>query len=193
MSITLYTSNTNGYDNERKDILCFTDYNRFIHPRLNAKIYKILYYQFVQTEWSVWIDSNIRLKVNASFLVKLAKNNDICVFKHPRRDCLYEEAEICKKKKLDYSSVIDSQILKYKNLNYPPNNGLAECSIIIRRDTKHIRDLCDNWWSEICTGSWRDQISFPFIFQNVNVRYLDPKIKDAIFFKKKHIKPRTIE
>ena len=75
--ITVYTSNVGGYDEERKDILCFKDYNRFTSPRLNAKIYKILYYDFIRTEWSIWIDSNVNLKVAPEYLVELAEGKEI--------------------------------------------------------------------------------------------------------------------
>jgi hypothetical protein len=191
-NITIYTANTGCYDKNREDILVFKEYNKFISSRLNAKIYKILFYQFVNTEWSIWIDASVHLKVTPDYLVNLAGDSDICVFKHPRRNCIYHEAIVCKNKKLDYDWIIDQQILKYRNQNYPENNGLAECTILIRRNTEEIRNLSDRWWSEICTGSWRDQISFPVVFQNANIKYIDPGLKEEIYIKKQHIKDRTI-
>ena len=192
-NITIYTANIGDYDNIRNDILCFQQYNRFIHPRLNAKIYKILFYQFVITEWSIWIDSNLFLKVSPSYLIDLADNHEICLFKHPERDCIYDEAEVCKQRNLDYPDIIDNQINKYRNINYPEHNGLAYCNLIIRKNTKNIRKLCDSWWSEICCGSWRDQISFPVISQNADIKYLDTNLINTIYIKKSHIKNRECE
>ena len=191
-NIIVYTANIGSYDHDRNDILCFKEYNKFFHPRLNAKIYKVLYHQFVQSEWSIWIDSNVFLKKPPEYLIELAENSDICVFKHPKRNCIYKEAQVCRKIKLDYQNIIDNQIQKYIKNNYPKDNGLAECSIIIRRNTKEIRHLCNNWWSEICAGSWRDQISFPVVFQNANIKFLDSNLKQDIFEQKKHLKSREV-
>jgi hypothetical protein len=111
---TVYTANTGDYDTTRDDILCFKDYHRFISARMNAKIYKVLYYQFIQTEWSIWIDCNRFLKVSPEYLIELCGDKDICVFEHPDRNCIYEEANVCKYYCLDYNNIIDNQISKYQ-------------------------------------------------------------------------------
>jgi hypothetical protein len=182
---TIYTANLGDYDPPRTDILCFNEsYNRFVDPRLNAKIYKVLYYQFVDTEWSIWIDCNRFLKIDPIELIDMCNGYDMGILEHPYRNCIYEEAEICKKLKLDRSQIIDEQISRYKLLHYPQNNGLYACNLIIRKNTKEIRQLCQEWWAEITSGSWRDQISFPFVFrQKTNIKYISKTLADSIYYR----------
>ena len=163
----IYTAITNQFDIPRNSIKCFTEYNKFKSPVLNAKIYKILSHLFIDDEYSIWIDGNLFLKVEEKELIKLLGDKDIAVFQNPYRDNIYEEADECKRLKLDDNKIIDEQIKRYGN----SVEGLGACYLIIRRNTKEIKRLNEKWWAEICRGSVRDQISFPYVFRD-NVKYL---------------------
>lgn len=170
MNIKVYTAITDGKDKHRTDIhACYTAYDRFKNPCLNAKIYKILPHLFFNDcEWSVWVDGNVFLNVDPRELVNEIKENrkDIGVFRHTERDCLYKEADVCIKWKLDDEHIIKRQTERYRDYCYPECNGLYMCFLIIRRNTEYIRRKCEQWWGEITAGSVRDQISFPFVFCN---------------------------
>jgi hypothetical protein len=89
--------------------------NIFIDPNRNAKIHKVLAHQFLDCEYSLWIDGSITLLVPLQNLInEYLKDSDIALFKHYKRDCIYDEAEVCKKMKLDYPEIIDKQMEKYK-------------------------------------------------------------------------------
>ena len=172
----IYTAITGGKNNPRIDIKCFTGEGLFTTPRMEAKIYKILFHKFIKEEYSIWIDGNVFLKFQEDYYYKLLGDYDIAVKQHPGWNCLYEEAKQCKLQKKDKFSLIDKQIEKYRNEGYPENAGLAECQMIIRRNTPEVRRLCEAWWAEICANSSRDQISFPYIFRD-KVKYLPTKPK----------------
>ena len=163
----IYSAITGGKDAKRKDIKCFTAYNKFKDPRMNAKIYKVLSHLFVEDEYSVWIDGNLELKVDEEVLIDLLGDKDIAVFTHPYRTNVFDEAEECKRLGLDNPEVIDEQIKRYGGGVY----GLGACYLIIRRHTEEVKRRNEAWWAEICRGSVRDQLSFPYVFGDI-VKYL---------------------
>jgi len=167
----IYTAIIGNLDKPRSDVKCFSGYNQFKDPVRNAKIYKVLSHYFDKDEYSIWIDGNIFLKKDISFYINLLGDYDIAVFRNFYRNCLYEEAKACIKQKLDDPEIIEAQIKRYKQKGFPENAGLPSTGLIIRRQTDKIKYLNEKWWAEICRGSRRDQISFPYIFHKV-VRYL---------------------
>lgn len=162
----IYTSITGGKDESRDDIKCFDSYDRFRTPRMNAKIYKVLSHKFIPSEWSVWVDGNVFLDVDEDDLIEMTKPKEVGVFRHAWRDCIYEEAEACKRMNKGTPEIIDAQTRNYKMKGYPEENGLAQCSIIVRKHTSKVATLNNAWWSEITRWSVRDQISFPVIFSD---------------------------
>lgn len=130
-----------------------------------AKKYKILpHIYFPDAEYSLWIDGTIALNVPVQTLIdKYLKDTDIAMFKHPFRDCLYDEAGVCKMWHLDDQVTIEEQVVRYANEGYPQHNGLYEATVILRRHTKDIKVLNEVWWDEIVWGSKRDQISLPYV------------------------------
>jgi hypothetical protein len=169
----VYTAITGGKDAPRDDIWCFDEYERFKDPVMNAKIYKVLPHLFFEAKYSIWIDGNIKLLVKPEQLVEMMGDMfDIAVFTHPERDCIYEEGLFCKSKGKGDPEDIDKQLARYRVEEYPERAGLGACYIIVRRHIPQMNRLCEKWWAEICAGSSRDQLSFPYIFQN-KVQYLE--------------------
>jgi hypothetical protein len=183
--IQVYTSISGGYDNFLGDpeVLLLDKYDRFKNPKANAKIYKIIPHMFIESEFSIWIDGNVRLKCNPEVLIDMMKDKDILVFRHPNRDCVYQEGMLCAKLGLDDKEVISKQLSRYRDKGWKEHNNLASCRLIVRRNTEEINKLNSLWWSEICSGSVRDQISFPFVYQDF-VQYVNhPNSYDNEFFK----------
>lgn len=189
-----YTAITDNYDVPRDDIKVFSEYDAFKDPCRNAKIYKILSHHYDDSEWSVWVDGGIFLpKWKEEEMVRIVKEShkDIGVFIHPTYrnttwDCIYHEAEVCKELGLDNPDIIDAQIARYRKAGYPEHNGMAACGVIIRHHTEEIKRLNEKWWAEICVGSKRDQISFPFVFRDYYA------FDESIYKYKKqgHLRPR---
>lgn len=146
-------------------------YDRFIDPRRNSRIHKILIHQYVKTEYSIWIDGNIELlKPPEELIERYLKNHDIFFFNHQTRDCIYDEAITCAKSKLDNPEVIIEQVKSYEDRGFAKNKGLLIGNFIIRRHTPKVEAFNNAWWSEYCRHSVRDQIALPFAIHKTGLR-----------------------
>jgi hypothetical protein len=115
----------------------------------------------------LFIDYDIALSVGGQIQVRCDLNkyidNEFTVLKHPDRDCVYQEAEACIKRKKDDRNTILKQIEKYRKLKYPKNHGMIATGLIIRKNTNEINNFCLDWYEELSKHSFRDQLSFNFI------------------------------
>lgn len=146
-------------------------HDTFYDPRRNSRIHKILIHQYVDTEYSIWIDGNIKLLVPPETLIeKYLKDCDLAVFKHPQRDCLYDEAKVCAVRNLDNVETIIDQVKTYEDKGFAKHKGLCECGIILRRHTPKVEQFNRIWWEEYCRHSRRDQISFPYAVDKAGLR-----------------------
>ncbi len=192
--IVVYTAIKGNIDPIRDDIICFNKYNKFKSDVMNAKIYKILPHLFMDCEYSIWVDGNIFLNKQSEEFVKMLNGKEIAVIKHPTNKCIYQEAEIVINSKLDDSEIVTNQISRYKDNGYKSMQGMGMCGLIIRKHTDKIARLNEKWWSEICFGSKRDQISFPYVFSN-EVEYIDwpGSYNNNLFSRDKHVVPFYIQ
>jgi len=140
--------------------------------RREAKKYKILPHKyFPQRKYSLWIDGSIMLNVSPGRLIeKYMGDFDVVVHKHPDRECIYQEADICLRYGLDQAETINRQVDGYRRAGYPEGNGLYELPVILRRHSERVEDFNELWWREIQSGSLRDQISFPVIAERSGIR-----------------------
>jgi len=123
-------------------------------------------------EFSVWVAGALKI-VNAdisALVEKYLADADLAVLAHPRRDCLYKEAE-ARAKAGDTGFRIRDQMTRYMDAGYPPHNGLAETDLILRRngsnDLRHFEEL---WWAEVVKGA-RASLSFNFVAWKMGLKY----------------------
>ncbi len=209
--IVVYTAIFGDYDDlknqevkiEGVDFYCFTDNKNLksdlfkiilIKPEYddntrNAKIFKILPHNFFpQHEYSLWIDGSVIIKdLNLKeFINRYLVNNNIALFKHPDRDCIYDEVNACIDAKKDDPDIMLEQVNNYRLEGYPVHNGLAACAIIARRhNNKDIIKLDEDWWVEIKKYSKRDQLSFNYVAWKNKVSYsvIEGILWDNAYFK----------
>ena len=169
-------------------------------PLMQAKRYKILAHRVLpaDTGYSLWVDGKLeisdRLDVDGWAAEHLG-DRDIALFRHPSRSCLYREAYVCARKLVDDWTVIARQVNGYRREGYPRDNGLAECSVILRRHTPDMSRLEEAWWTEVTNGSRRDQLSFDYVCWKLGIRYatLPGDYHESPWFRKlPHIRPRSV-
>jgi hypothetical protein len=170
--IIVYTAQVGGLDKPRDDILCFTDNKGFKESRRGARMNKVLAHRFVDADYSIWIDNLIFLNQKPEDLLQLLNGKDIAVMRHPTNQSIFEEANDVINARLEEKNIVDSQVSYYKKKKYNPSNEFAMTGLIIRKHSKKIEDLNNAWWTEICSGSGRDQLSFNYIFDG-HVSYID--------------------
>jgi len=180
-----YTVNVDNYDKPRTDLLCFSEYDRFKHPERNSRIYFILPHKFLDCDISILVSADVKVKVPYQQLVEeWLGNYDMCLFKHPWRDCVYEELRAAETriKRPDEIEIIRKQYDHYKEIGVPEHIGtLPETGIIIRRHTPIVMRFCEAWWAEMCRWSYRDQCSFPVVlmdFPDLKVNFIQPQVRE---------------
>ena len=157
----MYSANVGNYKPERKDIKVYTE-DKLGNPHYSSRLYKILSHIYDPGEWSVYVDADIYINENELLEEVKKSGKDIGVFKHPERDCVYEEMEAIIRLGKDTRENVKKHYDYLKSINYPQHAGLAACGVIIRHHTEEIKKLNEKWWIELCTHSKRDQLSFPF-------------------------------
>ena len=122
------------------------------------------------------------------------------MFRHPNRDCLYDEALVCAKTGLDNPEVIIAQVKKYEEEGFGRNRGLCEGSFILRRHTAQVEAFNNYWWSEYCRHSARDQISMFYALDKagliprvIEAQYDENLVRGGIIKFNNHLTPRNDE
>lgn len=150
-------------------------YRRFRDPCRNAKIHKILPHRyFPEAKYSLWVDGAVRITSTLAldqWADEYLKRHDLAVFKHRCRTCIYQEGAYCLHLGRDAPEVINCQMQKYFDEGYPAVNGLADCTILLRRHTKKIEQFNEMWYQEIKTHSRRDQLSFNYVARKIGLKY----------------------
>jgi hypothetical protein len=140
--------------------------------RRDAKIYKICPHLFLPGyDYYIWMDATHTLEADPEELIEeYLKGSEIAVFQHPERDCVYEEAELVKQIGFDHANLIEDQLDFYREMEYPEHNGLYELPARIQKNNGRTKQLGLMWWEQICMFSSRDQISFPFVCEQLNIK-----------------------
>ena len=140
--------------------------------RRDAKIYKVCPHLFLPGyEYYIWMDSTHILEADPEELIeKYLKGSDIAVFKHPERDCVYEEGNLVRQIGFDHPNLVEDQLDFYREMGYPYHNGLYELPVRVQRNNERTQQLGLMWWEQICMFSSRDQISFPFVCHQLNIK-----------------------
>lgn len=186
--ICVYTCLTGNYDNLQEveliekevDYLCFTN-----NKNLKSNTWKIIYIEddvldnqrlsrkikmlgdsYISENYdiSVWMDASVVFKRKVTdFVKKYLKDNSFAAFKHSVRDCIYEEAVMCCKKRKDSKEKILETIQFLEKEKYPKKNGLYEMTVFIKRhNDKKVIETMQLWFDMICKYSRRDQLSFMY-------------------------------
>lgn len=148
--------------------------NRIAPPLKSSRYPKILPHLFLsEYARSIYIDGSMEICGNLEFLLdEVLEQDDIAVYKHPLRNCAYDEADVLVS--LGWISYIKTkaQLHRYLNDGFPRRMGLSECGIIFRKHNScHVIRTMETWWAEFCKGAQRDQLSFQYACWKNNLRY----------------------
>lgn len=165
--MNVYTAIAGKYPIERRDIQCFTGDGIFQNPVMEAKRYKVLSHLFFDGP-TIWMDGNISLRADADLVASsLLGDADIALITHPYRRTVWEEFKALREQQRFRIPYLQKQLAEqekfYRADGLPPDIGLFECNVLVRRNTERVRRLMDAWWSQICRWQWRDQVSLPYV------------------------------
>ena len=138
---------------------------------INRKI-KILFMDYLPNhEYSLYIDSNIRIKkpILNLFTNLVELKFELIVPKHHRRDCIYEESKPILLLGKEKENIVNSQLNRYRSEGFPKNFGLGENNIIFRNNSSiKLKKLMKQWWEEYESGAKRDQLSLMYCIWKSN-------------------------
>lgn len=192
--LVIYTCITNGYDallpaaefETGVDYVCFTDRmdidshgwqlapvpnvtrdpaatNRYVkmHPHV----------LFPDRDRSVYVDGSIQPLRGISQLADIALAGAVvALYQHPLRSCIYEEGRECAALGYAWAWRISAQLGAYAREGYPPNNGLYEAGVLIRRhQSPQCIALMEAWWRAYLSGVRRDQLSLPYLAWKLSI------------------------
>lgn len=128
---------------------------------------KLLPHRFLEAfEWSLYLDNNVRLKVNPVDIRNDYASSDtrfVC-FSHPWRSCIYDEAEEVIRLGIESERRVREQMDYYRSKGFPPNYGLIAGGVILRRHSEdHLVNVSEEWFEHVLRFSKRDQLSFNYV------------------------------
>lgn len=199
VSYILFTDNSKLKTNIWKKILIDRKYLN-IDPQIAAREIKLRPHLYLPKnhEINVWIDSCYQIRVInwEQFITLNLQTKDICLFKHPKRNCVYEEINECEKLKLDYSYLLNKQKEKYLKKGLPFNFGVYHTAVLIRKNNEKIKIFNELWREELINNSKRDQISFTYCLWKLEMetdiikKEFGINLYKSEYFKRfKHLKP----
>lgn len=129
------------------------------NPHRHQRRLKLLFHElFPDADTVVYMDANIRLTHALKHILPLHRGGlTTCV--HPKRQCVYQEAEACEKLNKAPAAEIRKQIDSYRAEGIPVNLGMYQTGFIVRSNTLEVRNFCEAWFSELSKYSHRDQLS----------------------------------
>ena len=184
----VYTVISGNYDTLRKPTvvtpgwtyICFTDQNiqsdvwtikplpeiitsdKTLNQVKRQRIMKICpHLLFCDYDVVVWVDANLIIKKNMDDLIR-EYPGDLCVPKHPDRDCIYEESKAIVRYCKDKKQNLDTQEKLYKEEGFPEHFGLNETNVIIRQQNDRVTRIMNLWADTLRKYSHRDQMSFNY-------------------------------
>lgn len=127
---------------------------------------------FPDADVTIMHGGSLELHVPAMTAVSwLEGNNDIAALRHPDRNCIYDEAVVVVATGKDKPENVWPQMQAYRADGYPEHNGLAACTIIVRRHTDRIKRFNEFWWEQTRQYSVRDQLSFNYSCWKLGMSY----------------------
>lgn len=166
------------YDAPGIDFICFTDDpalrsdfwqmrmlpRGLLDPTRRAKQIKALPHRFLPDhDQSLYIDNTVRLlmPVHEIFTRYLAPSPSALVcFRHPWRNCVYDEAEAVIELGYDDAARVRAQMDVYRALGYPAAHGLSKSTFMLRRHADPaLHALMERWHEQVLRHSLRDQLS----------------------------------
>ena len=124
---------------------------------------------FPEAGISIYLDANLLILGDLQPLINdfLASGAAIGLFPHGERSDIVSEFAFCKqvgKIGPADSARGEAQLAAYAAEGLPPDHGLTENAIILRRhDAPGLDGAMDLWWQQLATYTKRDQLSLPYV------------------------------
>lgn len=158
-------------------------------PRRSARYHKCMPQRVLpHHDYSVWVDGSQIFKAvhvwKDIVSPQIAGGYDLATFKHPLRQCVYQEERACEKHRKDSVDIMRLQMARYQSEGYPAYNGMVETTCVLRANTSEVHEFNATWWNEILKDSFRDQLSFNYVCWKLAREYghIPGHREESVFF-----------
>ncbi len=118
-------------------------------------------------DYTIWIDGSLEV-TGPSFaedVVARMGTSGLCVFPHPDRDCIFDEAVASSHWAKYKGEKLLEQAEAYRQEGYPAHAGLVAAGILVRATSaSHLCDIDGDWWQENLRWTCQDQVSLPVVW-----------------------------
>ena len=144
-----------------------------LHPNRAAKLPKCLPWLYASTDTSIWIDASYKV-VSSTFAEEILRYaQPLAQFRHPWRDCTYDEAVESGMLSKYQGEPLFEQVQYLENVPFPKNWGLWATGVIARQHTPEVVQMGFDWLSHLYRYSYQDQLSHPWACWNNDIRPID--------------------
>jgi hypothetical protein len=150
---------------------------------MDAKWLKMHPHLLFPGENTAWCDGHFRSQQRSPLEVFDKFDEDMIVYKHGARGCLYEEAKFCMERRVGNKKDLQRQVKRYRKEQMPEGFGLFQGNVLYRRPGAAAFN--EEWWKHVNTYSTRDQVSMPFLFWRGDASFFALKERlRAVYFRK---------
>lgn len=129
---------------------------------------------FPEYEYSIYLDGSKIIYADIFPLLGRLGSHFIGMFRHGVRDCIYDEAETVIRVNRAPEDIVNLQMKKYEDEQFPRHYGLTEGCIIVREhNNKTCIKLMEDWWQIFLDYSKRDQLGLMYVMWKNGLKYED--------------------
>jgi hypothetical protein len=130
-------------------------------PVLESRKIKLCPHRYFDADVYIYMDASHTVKDDLNTLVKMAFKGGFTAFRHPARNCAYEEVEAIIRNNRAPKADVRRHIAAYEAEGLPRGSGLFLNGFFIRDNS--FNDFCEHWLKEVETHSRRDQLSLAYL------------------------------
>jgi hypothetical protein len=139
---------------------------------LNSRYHKLNYRIPEDYDYCVYLDTSFAVARPdyISFMLDQLGDKKLVFMKHPWRDCIYDETDVClTMAKYDHTA-LKRQMGRYEKEGMPRHFGLWACGNFAFKNDKETKEFFKAWWDELSHESNMDQISLPYLAWKMNFK-----------------------
>lgn len=122
------------------------------------------------------------------FMTNLLIDKQFVFFKHPWRDCIFDEVLECNKINKYNLKLLNSRRDYYLKINFPKHYGLYCGGCFSFKNNYLTKKIQKEWWEETIKTGMMDQVSLPYVLWKNNIKKEQISVIDLNIYINNYIK-----
>jgi hypothetical protein len=164
-------------------------------PRASKRIKHLPHRYLSDFDESLYLDNTVHLNERPSSLFDAflrPTGSPLVLFRHPDRQCVYDEADEVVRLRYDEPARIRRQMRIYETRGYPRARGLSTAPFLLRRHRDPVLvEVMENWFEQILLHSLRDQLSLDVVMwlRNFTPDYIPDQLTESTLLEWPVVRP----